>query len=40
VVHANVLACEAPAEQVSGLVFNVGTGTAVTINETWRRISC
>ena len=38
VVHANLLACEAPAERVSGLVFNVGTGTAVTVNETWRRI--
>ena len=38
VVHANLLACEAPAEKVSGQVFNVGTGTAVSVNDTWRRI--
>lgn len=38
VVHANLLACEAPAERVSGQVFNIGTGAAVSVNETWRRI--
>jgi len=33
VVHGNLLASEAPAEQVSGKVFNVATGTRVTLNE-------
>jgi UDP-glucose 4-epimerase len=34
VVHANLLASEAPAERVSGKVFNVATGHRVTLNET------
>jgi UDP-glucose 4-epimerase len=34
VVHGNLLAAEAPAERVSGKVFNVATGTSVTLNQT------
>jgi nucleoside-diphosphate-sugar epimerase len=34
VVHGNLLASEAPAERVSGKVFNVATGTSVTLNQT------
>ena len=34
VVHGNLLASEAPAERVSGKVFNVATGVRVTLNET------
>ncbi len=34
VVHGNLLAAEAPAERVSGNVFNVATGTSVTLNQT------
>jgi UDP-glucose 4-epimerase len=33
VVHANLLASEAPAENVSGKVFNVATGNRVTLNQ-------
>jgi len=33
VVHGNLLASEAPAEQVSGKVFNVATGIQVTLNQ-------
>jgi UDP-glucose 4-epimerase len=33
VVHANLLASEAPAERVSGKVFNVATGYRVTLNQ-------
>ena len=32
VVYANLLAAEAPAEQVSGQIFNVATGHRVTLN--------
>lgn len=35
VVHANLLAAEAPAERVSGLAMNVATGTRITLNETF-----
>lgn len=34
VVHGNLLASEAPAERVSGKVFNVATGNRVTLNQT------
>ncbi len=34
VIHANLLASEAPAEQVSGRTFNVATGSRVTLNYT------
>jgi UDP-glucose 4-epimerase len=34
VVNANLLAVNAPAERVAGQVFNVATGTRVTLNET------
>jgi UDP-glucose 4-epimerase len=33
VVHANLLASEAPAEKVSGKVFNVATGQRITLNQ-------
>lgn len=33
VVHANLLASEAPAERVSGKVFNVATGHRITLNK-------
>ncbi len=39
VVDANVLACHAPTEQVVGRVFNVGCGSATSINELWRQIA-
>src|SRR5437763_1745157 len=38
VVHANMLASRAPAAQVAGQVFNVGSGRAVSVNELWQRI--
>ena len=34
-VHANLLASEAPAENVAGRVFNVATGERHTLNETY-----
>jgi UDP-glucose 4-epimerase len=33
VVHANLLACEAPPERVCGRAFNAATGQRVTLNE-------
>lgn len=36
VVHGNLLAASAAAENVAGKVFNVATGTRVTLNETYR----
>ncbi len=33
VVHANLLACYAPATEVAGRVFNVACGVSVTLNE-------
>jgi len=33
VVEANLLACKAPAAQAAGQVFNVATGSRVTLNE-------
>src|ERR1700691_4349374 len=35
-VEANLLACQAPTEQVAGKVFNVATGRRVTLNETFK----
>jgi UDP-glucose 4-epimerase len=35
VVSGNLLACEAPAEQVAGKYFNVATGSRVTLNYTY-----
>jgi UDP-glucose 4-epimerase len=35
-VAANLLACQAPAAQAAGQVFNVATGRRVTLNETFR----
>jgi nucleoside-diphosphate-sugar epimerase len=35
-VDANLLACEAPAREVAGRVFNVATGRRVDLNETFR----
>jgi nucleoside-diphosphate-sugar epimerase len=39
VVHANLLAAEAPAERVSGQVMNTAMGARVTLNETFRILS-
>src|ERR1700677_4695168 len=36
VVHANLLACKAPANEVAGKVFNVATGTRIDLNEMFR----
>ena len=36
VVHANLLAAEAPAEKASGMVMNAATGERITLNETFR----
>jgi len=36
VVHANLLAAEAPAEKVSGLAMNTATGSRITLNATFR----
>jgi UDP-glucose 4-epimerase len=33
VVHGNLLASEAPAERVSGKVFNVATSNRITLNQ-------
>jgi UDP-glucose 4-epimerase len=35
VVSANLLACHAPAQNVSGKTFNVGTGQSHTLNQTY-----
>ncbi len=39
VVHANLLASRAPGIQVSGQIFNVGSGQSVSVNELWTRIA-
>ncbi len=36
VIHANLLACKAPATEVAGKVFNVATGTRIDLNEMFR----
>lgn len=38
VVEANLLACHAPAERVSGKAFNAATGRRVTMNETFEAL--
>jgi len=35
VVHANLLAAEAPAERVAGRMMNTATGSRITLNETF-----
>jgi nucleoside-diphosphate-sugar epimerase len=37
-VHANLLACVAPAAKAAGQVFNVATGRRVTLNETFHSL--
>jgi UDP-glucose 4-epimerase len=37
-VEGNLLACQAPAEQAAGQVFNVATGRRITLNETFRAL--
>lgn len=39
VVEANLLACHAPAERAAGEVFNIGYGTATSIQELWRQVA-
>jgi UDP-glucose 4-epimerase len=36
VVNANLLACQAPASEVAGRMFNVATATRIDLNETFR----
>jgi len=36
VVEANLLACQAPATQVAGQIFNIATGRAISLNETFK----
>lgn len=38
-VNANLLACAAPAEKVTGGVFNVATGTRLSLNQTFKMLS-
>jgi UDP-N-acetylglucosamine/UDP-N-acetyl-alpha-D-glucosaminouronate 4-epimerase len=38
VVEGNLLACQAPANQVAGEVFNVATGRRITLNETFKAL--
>ena len=38
-VNANLLACKAPAEKVSGRVFNVATGTRFSLNQTFHMLA-
>jgi UDP-glucose 4-epimerase len=35
-VEANLLACKAPATQVAGQIFNIATGRAISLNETFK----
>src|SRR5437660_1329698 len=37
-VEANLLACQAPAPQAAGRVFNVATGRRITLNETFKQL--
>ena len=37
-IHANLLAASAPAEKVSGEVFNVGCGDRISVNQLWHEI--
>jgi UDP-glucose 4-epimerase len=37
-VKANLLACVAPAQNVSGKVFNIATGTRFSLNQTYRML--
>lgn len=39
VVQANLLACTAPAELVSGKVYNIGTGLSRTLNDLYQTIA-
>lgn len=39
VIQANLLACTAPAEQVSGRVFNIGTGRGHDLNALWAALA-
>jgi UDP-glucose 4-epimerase len=38
VVEANLLACQAPAQQAAGQVFNIATGRRITLNETFKAL--
>jgi UDP-glucose 4-epimerase len=39
VISANLLALQAPADQVAGLVFNVATGQRISLNETFKLLA-
>lgn len=38
VVTANLLACTAPAEDLAGQVFNIGTGSQISVNHVYRTL--
>ena len=38
VVHANMLACQAPGARVAGEMFNIGSGKTLSVTELWNRI--
>lgn len=38
VVQANLLACAAPAEDVAGRMFNIGTASQITLNEVFQTL--
>ena len=38
VVEGNLLACQAPASQVAGVVLNLATGRRITLNETFKAL--
>jgi nucleoside-diphosphate-sugar epimerase len=37
-VHANLLACRAPASEAAGQVFNIAAGQRITLNDTFRSL--
>jgi nucleoside-diphosphate-sugar epimerase len=39
VVEANLQACQAPGAAVCGTVFNIGCGTATSVNRLWSRVA-
>jgi UDP-glucose 4-epimerase len=38
VVEGNLLACQSPANQVAGHVFNLATGCRITLNQTFKAL--
>lgn len=38
VVSGNLMACSAPAQEVSGRMFNLATGASISLNDTFREL--